>query len=83
MLRWLKSEQYEVKQFVFCSSIDNIFEKSLFWANAVCKNDELFALLFVRKKEAFKFKLIEVEICQRVIKFTSFEKKEKERKKKD
>ena len=80
MLRWLKSEQYEVKQFVFCSSIDNIFEKSLFWANAVCKNDELFALLFVRKKEAFK--LIEVEICQRVIKFTSFEKKKEKKKKK-
>ena len=54
MLRWLKSEQYEVKQFVFCSSIDNIFEKSLFWANAVCKNDELFALLFVRKKGGFQ-----------------------------
>ena len=29
MIRWLKSEQYEVKQSVFC--IDNIYEKS-FWA---------------------------------------------------
>ena len=56
MLRSLKSEQYEVKQFVFCSNSQHwqYFWKVTLLDNAVCKNDELFALLFVRKKGGFQ-----------------------------